>query len=144
MILEVIALGLWFLNSSVLKTGKFPWTLSIKMVYMTQEKKKKIPVDDYSLYFWLFLGPFWLEDFWLEHSFESSLPAYPWMSIINGLGFFKDLESLLRGRSRVGGLRSPGRGQLCDSWKEREETSCSCYGCLSLIEGLMGLDWFKG
>lgn len=25
------------------------------------------------------------------------------MSIINGLGFFKDLESLLRGRSRVGG-----------------------------------------
>lgn len=41
MILEVIALGLWFLNSSVLKTGKFPWTLSIKMVYMTQEKKKK-------------------------------------------------------------------------------------------------------
>lgn len=57
MILEVIALGLWFLNSSVLKTGKFPWTLSIKMVYMTQGKKK-IPVDDYSLYFWLFLGPF--------------------------------------------------------------------------------------
>lgn len=40
------------------------------------------------------LCPFRLQDFWLERSFWSSLPACPWLSK-NELGRLKDLDSLL-------------------------------------------------
>lgn len=70
--------------------------------------------------------PFWLDNFWLDHSFQRVLFQPAWMSIITEFVIFKDLGTFLGGGLGVGGLGSPGRGPLCGSWWRREETSCSC------------------
>lgn len=94
-------------------------------------------MDDHLLYCWLFLVHL-IRRLLAGAFFQSSLPAYLWMH----LAFIRTLRAFPGVGSRVGiwGVlveASPG------SWRGRAVTSCCCYGCLSLIEGLMGLDWLK-
>lgn len=55
----------------------------------------------------------------MECFFQSTFQAYSWMSIINELDFFKDLESLSWGWVEGGGLGSPGRGSSVMAGEER-------------------------
>lgn len=47
--------------------------------------------------------PFWLDNFWLDHSFQRVLFQPAWMSIITEFVIFKDLGTFLGGGLGVGG-----------------------------------------